>query len=144
MGDFGNYKYVKTKKEHRCVYCGRKIPAGLEVRNYKGRFEDFWQNWYTCGFCEMVVEPEFNEYGEAISGDEFNEWLNNFGLIDVCPNGHAAQYRHRHEWDWIDDTTIEVECYKCETKWTIGIPFEIIEKQTLIESFEREARSWIR
>lgn len=124
MSDFGEEKWVKTRKPHSCAYCGRKIPNGTKARNYNGMWEGDWQNWYACEFCVTHVEPDYAERGEYISGDEFQEWFRDNRL--KCPN--CGTDTHRHEWDWIkDDTAIAVECCECEHSWLVEIPFTVKE-----------------
>ena len=77
MSDFGDYKHVKTKKPHICVYCGRKIPAGKRAWNYKGQYQGDWQNWYSCEYCHDYVEPTCMDE-EYINGDEFNEYIRDY------------------------------------------------------------------
>jgi len=123
MSDFGDYKHVKTRKPHHCVYCGRTIPAGTNARNYHGLWQGDWQNWYTCGFCEKFVEPQYGEPGEGISGDEFSEWLRDSDHFRCkkCENSH---YRHHNGHNWIDLTHIEMACGDCGNEWITEIPIE--------------------
>ena len=122
MGNFGDYKYVKTKKVHACIYCGRKIPAGNKMRNYHGLWEGDWQNWYACGFCEKYVEPEYTEHGECISGDEFNDWFYDSDHM-ICKKCFGNR-RYYAEWDWIDLTHIKITCGDCGHEWVVEIPID--------------------
>ena len=122
MSDFGNYKWVKTRKEHSCVYCGRTIPKGTKARNYSGMWDGYWQNWYCCGFCEKYIEPEYAESGEVISGEEFHEWLNDSDH-GSCPKCKENKYS---EWEWEDDNvSIRYTCPTCDNEWVVAIPFEV-------------------
>jgi hypothetical protein len=44
--------YLKTRKDHRCAYCGRTIPKGNKVFNWHGMFEGEFQNSYACHWCD--------------------------------------------------------------------------------------------
>jgi len=119
MSDFGNHKWVKTRKEHSCVYCGRTIPVGTKSLNFRGRWEDSWQNWYACGFCEVNISPDCSE---GINGDEFNDWLYESKHI-VC---EKCKTRYDNEWEWGDGyTSIRVYCPGCRDEWVVAIPFEV-------------------
>ena len=123
MSDFGSYKHVKTRKPHKCIYCGRVIPVGLKARIFKGMWEGNWQNWYACGFCEKNVEPEYAETSEGINGDEFSEWFwdSEHFHCNKCENKHG---RHCNNWDWIDLTHIKVSCGDCENERIVEIPIK--------------------
>ena len=123
MGDFGDFKHVKTRKEHQCVFCGRTIPKGTKARNFSGLWEGDWQNWYTCGFCEREVENEYANTGEEISGDEFRYWLEESKHF-TCPHSGNNEYRNRNGWGWIDNTHIQLGCGKCKKEWEVEIPIE--------------------
>ncbi len=124
MSDFGEYKYVKTRKEHLCIYCGRMIPKGLTVRNYHGMWENDWQNWYACDFCIKFVEPDYVDVEEGISGDgiEFNDWFYESGYIN-CSNCNTLKCVH--DWDWENLTHIKIRCSGCEHTWVVEIPIEL-------------------
>ena len=125
MADFGEYKIVKTKKEHQCITCNRKIPKGKKAYNYKGIFEGEWQNWYMCIPCD---ELGVYEYGEEINGEEFHDWLIESKHAE-CPkckgiNG-TRRYGYHSEYDWDDkDETIHFECELCGYKWEKFIGFD--------------------
>lgn len=121
MSDFGNYKLVKTKKEHSCMYCGRTIPKGIKAFNYRGLFEGDWQNWYACQFCDREVVPTYGD--EYISGDEFTNWFLDSDYYK-CPQCENRDYRHHNNWEWISPTKIKVECGNCDNTWEIEIGFE--------------------
>lgn len=52
MSDFGEMRRVKTTKWHRCEWCGQGIPKGTRCVNYRGLFDNCWQNWYMHLECE--------------------------------------------------------------------------------------------
>jgi hypothetical protein len=125
MGNFGEFKYVKTRKQQTCIYCGRKLPAGTNMRNYHGLWEGDWQNWYCCGFCEKNVEPEYTTPGEEIDGDEFSNWFHESNYV-ICPKCNNQKNRYHNDWDWTDLTHIKVECgdFDCGHEWIIEIPID--------------------
>lgn len=122
MSDFGNHKWVKTRKTHPCVYCNRTIPTGTKARNYKGRWQGDWQDWYACGFCVENVEPTHTESDEPISGEEFIYWLQDSDHWK-CPT--CGEHRYNHDWEWReDDTGVIITCGQCDHEWAVAIPFE--------------------
>ena len=136
MSDFGNYKYVKTRKIHHCVYCNRAIPIGTMARNFSGIWEGDWQNWYTCGFCEKEVEPNYAEPSDGISGDEFSNWLYESDYV-ICKKCNGNR-RYSAEWDWIDITHIKVTCGDCWHEWIVEIPIEGEAALAAIEGVKQE------
>jgi hypothetical protein len=53
MSDFGEGKTVKCRKDHRCEWCGEKIPAGDQAFYYAGLWDGDWQSWYMHPECEI-------------------------------------------------------------------------------------------
>ena len=51
---FCKEKHIKkTRKSHKCVFCGRTIPAGSpNIYNWAGLYEGVFQNSYACNWCE--------------------------------------------------------------------------------------------
>lgn len=45
MNNFGETTRIVGRKEHRCEYCYGPIPKGEEHPQYKGMWQDEWQNW---------------------------------------------------------------------------------------------------
>lgn len=123
MSDFGEYRYVKIRKPHQCVYCGRTLLIGITARLYKGLFQGDWQNWYACGFCVENVEPSYAEPNEFISGDEFSEWLWDSDHYK-CKKCENKMYRHHNSSDWINSTHLKISCGDCDNEWIVEIPFE--------------------
>lgn len=127
MSDFGNSKWVKTRKAHHCVYCNRNIPIGTKARNFTGKWEGDWQNWYACGFCVEHVEPKYAENGEPISGDEFMYWLQESEHWK-CPS--CEEHRYNHDWEWGEqDSSVVITCSECGHEWIVEIPFEAPDKE---------------
>lgn len=125
MADFGEYKIVKTKKEHRCITCNRTIPKGKNANRYNGMYEGEWQNWYMCIPCD---ELNVCEYGEWICGEEFIDWLNESEYVD-CPKCKGLEgtrrwyYHSNYEWDDKEETLCFV-CELCDHEWEKFIGFD--------------------
>jgi hypothetical protein len=45
MSDFGEGKWVKTRRAHRCEWCGEGIDVGSRAYRYCGMYDGEWQNW---------------------------------------------------------------------------------------------------
>lgn len=79
MSDFGEGKTVKCRIEHRCEWCGEKIPAGDQAYYYSGVWEGDWQSWYMHPECEKACtkEPYYWEDGfEPFSNERPREVQN--------------------------------------------------------------------
>ena len=78
MSDFGEGITLKTRKTHRCAWCGQSIDARTLAYHYKGMFDGDWQDWYMHQECERsyaldardhdyMFEPYGNPRPEAIT-----------------------------------------------------------------------------
>ena len=121
MSDFGGMRQVVTRKPHRCVYCSRDIPIGVEACNYKGKWQEDWQNWYSCSFCNSTDEISAFT-GEEISGDEFTDWLWN-QEFSTCLDCGSKYTTVDHDWSK-DQETVEFECTGCGKVWSRFIGFK--------------------
>ena len=52
MSDFGEGKWVKCRKGHRCEWCGQQILASESAYYYSGIWDGDWQSWYMHEECE--------------------------------------------------------------------------------------------
>jgi hypothetical protein len=60
---FVNQKHVKTRKDHKCVYCQRIIPKGSKnIIHWWGKWEDDFQSSYACNWC--------HEHSEYLQDDD--------------------------------------------------------------------------
>ena len=132
MSDFGEYKIVKTKKEHRCITCERKIPKGKKAHHYNGMWEGDWQNWYMCVPCE-----ELNVCGdnEEICGEEFHMWLTESAHAECpeCKGIDKTGVRHGYHSTYKWNSTKEIvyfECELCGRKWEKFIGFDSTKEET--------------
>lgn len=66
MSDFGALLRVRTRKPHRCEWCGEPILVGSLVGNYRGKWQGDWQNWYMHDECEEARSQE-DKYGDGFS-----------------------------------------------------------------------------
>jgi hypothetical protein len=82
--EFCNTKHIKkTRKPHRCVFCGRLIPAETSnIYNWNGVFNGDFQNSYACNWCEdhqnRLVDDYDNEimdFGDCLIEDIFQSEL---------------------------------------------------------------------
>lgn len=73
-GDFGDdeislykEKLVKTRKEHECASCGKKIPIGQYAVSESGFMDGVSVSCYTCTNC---IEEWLEESGQVDLEDE--------------------------------------------------------------------------
>ncbi len=66
MSDFGEGKFVKGSKPHRCASCGAKIPTGEKHWHQTGMWEGDWQDWRAHHEC--YDNWATNGYGELHDG----------------------------------------------------------------------------
>lgn len=72
--DFYCEEHVKTRKPHRCEFCGRIIPSRTpNILHWKGMWDGEFQNSYACNWCEdnqkYLVDDSNNEisdFGESL------------------------------------------------------------------------------
>lgn len=79
--DFQNeIKISRTRKEHRCFLCNRKIPVGFSATKLKGKNidGDFYQE-YLCNTCNILLHRYtivfVDDWTGNIDGDLFAEAL---------------------------------------------------------------------
>ena len=71
MGELFNEKRVRTRKPHRCAYCGDEIPAGTEGVLYEWGFYDGASfSRHTCDACEPTVSRFWDWCGETTDLEE--------------------------------------------------------------------------
>ena len=63
MSDCGGGSWVKTRAPHRCEWCGQAIEVGDAAFNYKGRWQDEWQNWYMHSECHEDCDMNYDPDG---------------------------------------------------------------------------------
>ena len=121
MSDFGTLKKINTRKPHQCLFCGRTIPVKTEAFNFKGYWENEWQNWYSCAICNGNDDIS-GDSAEGINGTEFQEWAYEQKWAD-CPKCKANYSDIEFVWS-DDEKTLEFECQACGEKWEHFIGFE--------------------
>ena len=126
MSDFGNLKRITTRKPQQCLFCQRTIPPKTAAYNYKGMWENQWQNNYSCEICQTNDDIS-GDSSDGITGDEFNDWAyeQEWAMCPVCK-------KHYGEIDFVwsdDEKTLEFECGTCGEKWEHIVGFEIEVKQ---------------
>jgi hypothetical protein len=93
---FCTTKHVKkTRKPHRCEFCGRIIPAGtLNILNWAGLYDGDFQNSYACHWCEehqsQLVDDWDNEildFWDCLKGDIFWKELEPYRPVYGETNG---------------------------------------------------------
>jgi hypothetical protein len=69
MSDFGDGNWIKTRKPHRCEWCGQRIEVGANAYHYKGMYDGEWQDWRMHEECQ-------DDYALNCDGEEFSPFDN--------------------------------------------------------------------
>ena len=119
---FWNSREHKAKKEHRCIYCGKKIEIGETYSRETGTFEGEFNDYCLCLRCVFAID-KFEEKGEYLG--DFYETIFNEGLL-VCPSCGTTNLR---EYSFSKDAmTCECECDNCDEKWVADLSIEGIKE----------------
>lgn len=120
MSDFGETKKVVTRKSHQCLFCQRNIPTKSVAYNFKGQWENEWQNWYSCDVCNNN-DSISGDSAEGINGDEFNDWAfeQEWAACPVCKKHYVGI---GFEWSE-DEKTLVFTCQTCGETWEHFIGF---------------------
>jgi len=88
--DFCETKHVKTRKDHRCVFCGRGISKGNVILHWHGMYEGDFQNSYACHWCEEhqgsltdMDNEILEDMSTCLAEDVFCDELKDFGTVYV-------------------------------------------------------------
>ena len=96
--DFCDVKIIKkTRKPHKCVFCGRIIPVGSQnIEHWHGLHDEGFQCSYACHWCEKHeerfisdnwVDDEILDFWECLEEDIFSKELqpyrNKNGRLEV-------------------------------------------------------------
>ncbi len=69
---------VKSRKEHQCDYCDKKINVGEEYTKatYK---ESYIYDWRNCDRCKPYVDEAFNnktyDFSDGMSRQDFHDYM---------------------------------------------------------------------
>lgn len=66
MSDFGVSMYPVARVQHRCEWCGEKIPRGEKHFKFAGVWEGEFQDWRMHLECEVARSSE-DEFGEGFT-----------------------------------------------------------------------------
>lgn len=114
MSFWNSKKVKKTRKEHRCEFCSRKIPVGSSCSNESGMYEGDFHNYYLCNRCVEVIYKWDIDLSDGFSRGEFYEHAYERKIAD-CP---ACGERHGED-EWSEDTMVcFYECGTCDNTWT--------------------------
>lgn len=80
----GKCGLVKTRKEHKCGFCGEDICKGNEAYFVSGIYDNEFINYYWCKRCKEFVDSH-SECFDSIQEDGFEygdywNWLDFYGL----------------------------------------------------------------
>ncbi len=61
MSDFGEVRYPKAAKEHRCHWCAQAILKGEKHAHFVGVWEGDFQNWRMHSECHDAADESICE-----------------------------------------------------------------------------------
>ena len=113
---FWNSKQIKkSRKDHKCEFCGRKIPKGSSCKYEAGVYEGDFQSYYLCNRCVEAFSEWDIDLSDGFSCGEFYDYAYEHKLAD-CPECNSSNHR---ESEWSEDTmSCEYECDNCDHIWT--------------------------
>lgn len=72
MSDFWSIKQIRTRKEHRCYICKKKILRGSLCMYESGKFEGEFSSFHLCNKCYELKEHYCAENREHVRCDGWN------------------------------------------------------------------------
>lgn len=120
--DFCNSGKVKrTRKNHKCEFCGRIIPKGsVNILNWSGKFEGDMQNSYACHWCENHQSNLVDDYDNTISDfwdslreDIFQEEFRKFKDCDCVDEKGMTGCIEAN----LEDDYLIFKCEDCGKEW---------------------------
>lgn len=142
MSDFGEGKWIKTRKEGKCLYCLGRVPKGEDVYHYKGRYDNEWQDYKLHSECwDDIGQSSYGGQWEFSAGDgEIPERLKS---LDGCNQITLGALGITKEEIKLQVQTIEInnraEYEEEERVWTL--PLEDVKKSIPLNSPQNVPRS---
>lgn len=69
LSDFGDVTYPAARKQHRCEYCYGPIPKGEIHPQFKGMWDNEWQNWRMHNECYDIYSTNYDYNDGFMPGD---------------------------------------------------------------------------
>jgi hypothetical protein len=95
MSYFHEERKVKTRKQHRCNWCGRQIPAGAQALAVAGKYEDFYY-YHAHPGCEELIDILDMDTSEGISDDGWQEEVRQAYLEQGLPDIDSFDVMLKH------------------------------------------------
>ncbi len=112
----------KTRKEHRCEYCGAKIPAGSSCRNEVGTYEGDFNHYYLCHRCVLFM----NRFVDKSDRDWLGEFLDALTGTDLLDCPKCKHWNNRDREFTEDMQAVKLECDECGHVWTVDLSLEAL------------------
>lgn len=123
MSFWRSTRVKKTRKVHRCEFCGGKIDIGESCEYSCGISDGYdFTSMYLCDMCDTIYYELSLDWTEGI--DEWNEFMCD-AIYDVkCPSCIDDAECSSKDLEWDTDRkakTISFECNECGHKWTADL-----------------------
>jgi hypothetical protein len=114
MSFWNTIEIKKTRKPHKCAYCGRIIPYGSSCESNSGTYEGDFCYYHICNRCVKFIYVYNCDLEDGFSEGDFYDYINDLSV--ACPE--CTSLYHDHEWD---NTCMicEYECDDCKHKWNV-------------------------
>lgn len=131
---FWNSKQRKARKEHTCMYCGKRILIGEIYSHESGCIEGYMENYCLCDRCKKVLpymkqSCETNDLGNLIDEVIDSDML-------MCPECGSCAY---DTYDMSQDHS-SINC-KCDNghEYTVDLSFDSIRDYFVKRDAEEKA-----
>jgi len=128
MSFWESKKIKKTRKIHRCAYCGGIISVGSSCNNEVGTYEGDFDNYYLDKRCISFMDL-FTDKSETELGN-LDDDLANSDLLDcpICGKSNHSEYEFKE-----NKQSLSLECDDCGNRWVLDLSLEAIEKLKIMK-----------
>lgn len=97
METISNTKEVKANKDHKCDFCGERIPSGSKYFTSTHKQEGHVYDWKSHPYCSKLASRlnMYEDADEGVSADIFQETISSYhddALIDLFPKDEINKY----------------------------------------------------
>ena len=123
--EFWNSVIVKkSRKKHRCEYCGAVIEIGASYSRESGKFEGEMQDYALCLRCKKLLEsnnPTWETYDGELGNfhDAFMD--SNFIQCPSCKSRYVGEFTYS-----LDMMGVTITCDHCDELYRVSLDAETL------------------